>query len=74
MADGLSAQLGKLGVMWDSEPDIPRVAIGIKDRVKKLKALGNAIVPQCVMPIMWAIKEIDDYEENRRGNTRREIA
>jgi len=74
MADGLSAQLGKLGVMWDSEPDIPRVAIGIKDRVKKLKALGNAIVPQCVMPIMWAIREIDDYEENRRGNTRREIA
>ena len=73
MADGLSAQLGKLGVMWDSEPDIPRVAIGIKDRVKKLKALGNAIVPQCVMPIMWAIREIDDYEENRRGNKGREI-
>ena len=73
MADGLSAQLGKLGMIWDSEPDIPRVAIGIKDRVKKLKALGNAIVPQCVMPIMWAIREIDDYEENRRGNTRRKI-
>jgi DNA (cytosine-5)-methyltransferase 1 len=73
MADGLSAQLGGLGVMWDSEPDIPRVAIGIKDRVKKLKALGNAIVPQCVMPIMWAIREIDDYEENRRGNKRRKI-
>jgi DNA (cytosine-5)-methyltransferase 1 len=67
MADGLSAQLGGLGVMWDSEPDIPRVVIGIKDRVKKLKALGNAIVPQCVMPIMWAIREIDDYEENRNG-------
>ena len=67
MADGLSAQLGKLGVMWDSEPDIPRVARGIKDRVKKLKALGNAIVPQCVMPIMWAIREIDGYEENRNG-------
>jgi len=73
MADGLSAQLGKLGMIWDSEPDIPRVAIGIKDRVKKLKALGNAIVPQCVMPIMWAIREIDDYEENRRGNKGREI-
>ena len=73
MADGLSAQLGKLGMIWDSEPDIPRVAIGIKDRVKKLKALGNAIVPQCVMPIMWAIREIDDYEKNRRGNTRRKI-
>ena len=73
MADGLSAQLGGLGVMWDSEPDIPRVAIGIKDRVKKLKALGNAIVPQCVMPIMWAIREIDGYEENRRGDKGRKI-
>jgi DNA (cytosine-5)-methyltransferase 1 len=60
-------------MIWDSEPDIPRVAIGIKDRVKKLKALGNAIVPQCVMPIMWTIREIDDYEENRRGNKGRKI-
>lgn len=30
-----------------------------KYRVQKLKALGNAIVPQCVMPIMQAIKGID---------------
>jgi len=28
------------------EPDIPRVATGQKDRVKKLKALGNSILPQ----------------------------
>ncbi len=30
---------------WDVEPDIPRVAEGISDRVNKLKALGNGIVP-----------------------------
>ncbi len=37
-----------------------RVATKTKDRVNKLKALGNAIVPQCVMPIMQAIREIED--------------
>ena len=46
---------------------------GVSNRVDRLKALGNAIVPACVMPIMWAIREIDDYEKNRRGNKGREI-
>ena len=52
MVDGVSR--------WLAEPDIPRVATGIKDRTQKLKGLGNAIVPQCVVPIMQAIKEIND--------------
>jgi len=46
---------------------------GVSNRVDRLKALGNAIVPACVMPIMWAIREIDDYEENRRGDKGRKI-
>jgi len=37
-----------------------RVATGVKDRVNKLKALGNSIVPQCVQPIMECIREIED--------------
>ncbi len=46
LADGLPAIMA--GLEWPTEPDIPRVATGIKDRVNKLKALGNAVVPQIV--------------------------
>jgi DNA (cytosine-5)-methyltransferase 1 len=31
---------------WESEPDVGRVAYGIPSRVDRLKALGNAVVPQ----------------------------
>jgi hypothetical protein len=33
------------GTWWDSERDLPRVATGTVDRVKRLRALGNGIVP-----------------------------
>ena len=33
---------------------------GIPDWVDRLKSLGNAIVPQCVQPIMQAIKDINE--------------
>ena len=33
---------------WIFEPNIPRVARGIKDRVSRLKAIGNGQVPHCV--------------------------
>jgi hypothetical protein len=33
---------------WQVEPDIPWVAKGVKDRVNRLKALGNGIVPAVV--------------------------
>jgi DNA (cytosine-5)-methyltransferase 1 len=32
---------------WTVEPDVGRVAHGIPSRVDRLRALGNAIVPQC---------------------------
>lgn len=31
---------------WGTEPDVGRVAYGIPNRVDRLKALGNAVVPQ----------------------------
>jgi DNA (cytosine-5)-methyltransferase 1 len=31
---------------WVTEPDIPRVAKGVKNRVSRLGGLGNAVVPQ----------------------------
>ena len=43
---------------YDWEP--PRVAGGKKNRVARLKALGNAVVPHQVAPILMAIKEIHD--------------
>jgi len=61
MADGISAGLLK---HFDREPDhIPRVTTGEKDRAKKLKALGNSIVPQVAAEILLAIR-VSEGEEN----------
>lgn len=49
---------------WDS---IPRVGRKIPDRVNKLKALGNAIVPQQFYPIFKAIWETE-AESNAKCN------
>ena len=43
------------GSQWQSEPDVGRVANGIPRRVDRLRALGNAIVPQQIYPIFEAI-------------------
>jgi DNA (cytosine-5)-methyltransferase 1 len=52
MANGFSG--------WLVEPEgVPRVVAGIKDRVNKLKALGNAVVPQQIYPILKAIAEME---------------
>jgi DNA (cytosine-5)-methyltransferase 1 len=54
------------GAIWHVEPDVGRVAHGIPNRVDRLKALGNAIVPQVVVPIMQAIREIEDSPQRRK--------
>ena len=36
------------GTWWDTERDIPRVTTERTNRVKRLKALGNGIVPRCI--------------------------
>lgn len=51
---GMDESLG-----WPPEPDIPRVAKGIKNRVNRLKCLGNAVVPAQVYPILKAIYEVE---------------
>jgi DNA (cytosine-5)-methyltransferase 1 len=59
MADGLSARLDGHS-RWPDEPDIPRVAKGVKDRANRLKALGNAVVPQIPEMIGRAILEAEE--------------
>jgi len=61
MDDGVSARLdGHQGFI--TEPDIPRVAEKIPDRVNRLKALGNSIVPQIIYHI-----GMDILEEERKN-------
>jgi len=50
---------GILDGYWIKEPDIPRVATGIKNRVDRLKCLGNMVVPAQVYPILQAIADIE---------------
>ena len=38
---------------------MPRVVSSEKDRVGKLKSLGNAIVPQVALVLLTAIREAD---------------
>ena len=44
---------------WLSEPRVGRVAHGIPNRVDRLKGLGNAVVPQIVTMIGYAILEAE---------------
>ena len=58
MADGISEALS--GHFSEEPKDIPRVAQNQKDRTKKLKALGNSIVPQVAAELFYAIKVTHD--------------
>lgn len=62
--DGLSERLDGIRRSWLDgtwELGIPRVATGVKNRADRIKALGNAVVPQQVFPIL---KAIADYERS----------
>ena len=61
MAHGFSEGLDKSKLtFWNTVPEpTERTARGIPDRTNRLKALGNAVVPQQVYPIFKAIIEID---------------
>ena len=52
---------GSIG-RWKPEPGVDRVAYGLPHRVDRLRALGNAVVPQQVYPIFKAIMEADSHE------------
>jgi DNA (cytosine-5)-methyltransferase 1 len=60
MVNGISEAL--FGHFSEEPKDIPRVAQNQKDRTKKLKALGNSIVPQVVAELFYAIR-IAEYGE-----------
>ena len=62
VADGLSCLLDGY---WKIEPDIPRIVKDkLPNRAARIKALGNAVVPQQIYPILTAIAE----EERRLHN------
>lgn len=44
---------------WAVEPPVRRVAHGVPRRVERLRALGNAIVPTCALPIFERIAELE---------------
>lgn len=54
---------GCLSNIWQSEPKVDRVANGIPKRVDRIKALGNAIVPQLAFIIFKAIIELEQVIE-----------
>jgi DNA (cytosine-5)-methyltransferase 1 len=57
MVDGVSH--------WLHEPEIPRVTGKSKTRKNRLRALGNAVVPQQAYPIFKAIRETMNNEVNK---------
>jgi len=49
--------------IWKSEPNVGRVANGIRGRVDRLKQLGNAIVPQVAYEIYKAIEVVEKSKQ-----------
>ena len=46
---------------WAAEPDVGRVVDGLPNRVDRIKALGNAVVPQVVAALVpWIVEGMPD--------------
>jgi DNA (cytosine-5)-methyltransferase 1 len=56
------ARCSEKGTTWAVEPNVGRVADGVRNRVDRLRGLGNAVVPQQIYPIFHYIKMINDKE------------
>jgi DNA (cytosine-5)-methyltransferase 1 len=61
----------RTGGWWLTEPDVGRVAHGVPDRVDRLRALGNALVPQIAQ---WLGERILEHEQGRGELDVRSIA
>ena len=56
-----------IGGEWLPEPDVGRVAHGVSHRVDRLKALGNAVVPQMAE---WLGERLTAHAEDPHADTR----
>ena len=57
---------GNGGEWFATEPDVGRVADGVPARVDRLRALGNAVVPQCAEVIGWVVRELAGLDMTAR--------
>lgn len=56
---GIPRQSRQKRAQWDAESEPCRVANGVSDRSHRLKALGNAVVPQQAYPFFEAIVQTE---------------
>lgn len=59
-----SGQTDQQFAQWQPEPGLGRVAHGVSNRVDRLRALGNAVVPQVVEVIGRAIMQAEAAQSN----------
>lgn len=74
MGDGLPTGVDG-NILWCIEPtDIPRLAPSAKNRSKRLKTLGNAVVPAQVYPILKYIADMETGKCAERCVWNKEVA